>query len=220
MSSASALADEQGRKVFLGGLSYDAREQDLRSDFGKYGPLEDVQLPMADGGRHKGFAFLTYRDPEDASYAVKEHHQRTYLGREISAKIVVPRTERGPSDGYGGRAGERPGDWTCPACGASVFGSKSACFKCSEPKPPGDGGSRRRDDYDERRRDYRDDYDDRRRGRNDYDDRPPRRDYDDRRRDYDDRRRDYDDRRRDYDDRRRDYDDRRRDDYDDRRRRD
>ena len=28
MGSASALADEEGRKLFLGGLSYDAREDD------------------------------------------------------------------------------------------------------------------------------------------------------------------------------------------------
>ncbi|KAL1510286.1 hypothetical protein AB1Y20_006606 [Prymnesium parvum] len=201
MSSASALADEQGRKVFLGGLSYDATEEDLRADFGKFGPLDDVQLPMGDGGKHKGFAFLTYRDAEDAQYAVKKHHQQPYLGREISAKIVVPRNERGGGDSFGGRGGERPGDWTCPSCSASVFGSKSACFKCGEPKPSG-GGRGRRDD-----RDRRDDYDDRRRG----DDRRR-----DRRDDYDDRRRDdYDDRRR---DRRDDPDDRRRDDYDDRRR--
>ena len=58
--SASALADEEGRKVFIGGLSFDAREDDLRNDFGKFGDLEDVQLPMGDMGKHKGFAFITY----------------------------------------------------------------------------------------------------------------------------------------------------------------
>lgn len=201
MSSASALADEQGRKVFLGGLSYDTSEDDLRNDFGKYGPLEDVQLPMGDGGKHKGFAFLTYRDAEDAAFSVKEHHQKPYMGREISAKIVVPRYERGANDSHGGRGGERPGDWTCPSCNASVFGSKNSCYKCGEPKPSGGGSNRRRDDRDryddsDRRRDRRDDYDDRRRDRRD--------DHDDRRRD---RRDDYDDRRR---DRRDDYDDDRR----------
>jgi RNA recognition motif-containing protein len=72
--SASALADEQGRKIFLGGLSFDAREGDLRSDFSKYGELEDVQLPMGDGGKHKGFAFLTYVKAEDAQEACKVHH--------------------------------------------------------------------------------------------------------------------------------------------------
>ena len=34
---------------------------DLRADFGKYGELEDLQLPYGDSGKHKGFAFLTYR---------------------------------------------------------------------------------------------------------------------------------------------------------------
>jgi phosphopantetheinyl transferase (holo-ACP synthase) len=46
--------------------------------------------------------------------------------------------------GYGGGGGggqSRPGDWECPSCGANVFASKSACFKCNTPKPGGgDGG--------------------------------------------------------------------------------
>jgi hypothetical protein len=33
--------------------------------------------------------------------------------------------------------GEFRKDWTCPACGATVFAHKQACFKCSEPKPRG-----------------------------------------------------------------------------------
>ena len=101
--SASALADEEGRKVFIGGLSFDAREDDLRNDFGKFGDLEDVQLPMGDMGKHKGFAFITYFKAEDAQDACKEHHQKEYLGREITAKVVVPRSERGDRGGGYGR---------------------------------------------------------------------------------------------------------------------
>ena len=99
--SASALADEQGRKIFLGGLSFDAREGDLRTDFSKYGELEDIQLPMGDG-KHKGFAFLTYVKAEDAQEACKVHHGQIYMNREISAKIVVPRSDRGGDRGGGG----------------------------------------------------------------------------------------------------------------------
>jgi len=203
--SASGKADEEGRKVFLGGLSFDVSDRDLRTDFAKYGDIEDLQLPMGDGGKHKGFAFITYRDPKDADYACKEHHQRSYQGREISAKIVVPRGERGGGGGErGGGCGSggdnfRPGDWECPSCGANVFGSKSACFKCGEPKPSGGGGGRgdygrRRDDRDDsrgggggryrdrsyspdRRRDDRD-YDRGRDRRDDYDRRDRRDDYD------------------------------------------
>jgi len=179
--SASAQADEEGRKIFLGGLSYDASEDDLKSDFGKYGELEDVQLPIADGGgKHKGFAFITFKKAEDAQYAVKQHHQVAYMGREISAKIVIPRSDRG-----GGKGGGRPEDWECPKCGANVFGSKSSCYKCGEPKPRGGGsyggggygGGRGGDRYDDRRddrgggRDRRDDRYDDRRGGDRYDDR-------------------------------------------------
>ena len=34
----------------------------------------------------------------------------------------------------------RAGDWICPSCGVSVFGSKSSCFRCDTPNPAGDGG--------------------------------------------------------------------------------
>lgn len=33
----------------------------------------------------------------------------------------------------------RPGDWDCPACGALCFASKTACFKCGEPRPASAG---------------------------------------------------------------------------------
>ena len=43
----------------------------------------------------------------------------------------------GPPMGGGGGGGAevRPGDWTCPGCGANVFASKSSCFKCATPRP-------------------------------------------------------------------------------------
>ena len=108
--NASALADEEGRKLFIGGLSFDAREDDLRNDFGKFGDLEDLQLPYVDG-KHKGFAFLTYYKAEDAQAASKEHHQREYFGREISARVVVPRDQRGDR---GGDRGDRGGGRSLP----------------------------------------------------------------------------------------------------------
>ena len=41
-----------------------------------------------------------------------------------------------PMGGGGGGGGDiRPGDWTCPGCGANVFASKSSCFKCATPRP-------------------------------------------------------------------------------------
>eukprot|EP00928_Gymnodinium_smaydae_P026471 TRINITY_DN2077_c0_g2_i1.p1 TRINITY_DN2077_c0_g2~~TRINITY_DN2077_c0_g2_i1.p1 ORF type:complete len:708 (+),score=178.73 TRINITY_DN2077_c0_g2_i1:184-2124(+) len=40
----------------------------------------------------------------------------------------------------GGGDGERPGDWTCPGCGANIFASKDVCFKCGHSRASGGGG--------------------------------------------------------------------------------
>jgi hypothetical protein len=32
-------------------------------------------------------------------------------------------------------ANKKPGDWTCPSCGANVFASKSRCYICQTPNP-------------------------------------------------------------------------------------
>ena len=34
----------------------------------------------------------------------------------------------------------RPGDWTCPGCMSNCYASKTACFRCSHPRPLGVGG--------------------------------------------------------------------------------
>merc|ERR1740124_1375743 len=54
-------------------------------------------------------------------------------GKERAEQVTggAPEPEGGGFGGGGGGPGEsRPGDWTCPDCGANVFASKSACFKC------------------------------------------------------------------------------------------
>ena len=51
-----------------------------------------------------------------------------------------PGTEPPSAGNFGGGGGggdARPGDWTCPGCGANVFASKMSCFKCQMPKPEG-----------------------------------------------------------------------------------
>ena len=61
----------------------------------------------------------------------------------------------------------RPGDWECPECGAAVFGSKDACYRCSCPKPenPRPAANRQRDRGDRDRRGGRFDRPGRERGR-------------------------------------------------------
>ena len=62
--------DGKDRKVFVGGLNFDADEAQLRQDFGKYGDIEDIYLPTdRETGKLRGFGFVTFRDARDADEA-------------------------------------------------------------------------------------------------------------------------------------------------------
>ena len=148
-------------ELFLGGLSFDVNESDIKADC-KTGEIEDLFPPTS--GRHKGFCFITFRDAAGAGRV--QGAPPAVQGRDISASVVSL---------IGQQAAAGPAQATGPASSAAnVFASKTACFKCGAPANGGYdrgydrdgdrfGGDRRRppggDRYDDRRRDDR--YDDR-----------------------------------------------------------
>ena len=54
----------------------------------------------------------------------------TVLEAEVRCVAEAQRWGRAPKEDN-----SRPGDWTCPACQAHCFASRTTCFKCKEPKP-------------------------------------------------------------------------------------
>lgn len=62
---------------------------------------------------------------------------------KIKTNVIVAKSDKVVSledkgkcgAGGGGGAGAAVADWTCPACLATVFGTKDKCFKCQTPKP-------------------------------------------------------------------------------------
>ena len=72
----SRFADDgEGRKIFVGGLPFSVDEEGIRSDFGKFGPIEDVYLPRdRESDRPRGFGFVTFKDARDAEDAAKDMH--------------------------------------------------------------------------------------------------------------------------------------------------
>ena len=87
-----------------------------------------------DGG---GGRFLGDTSTDDSPQVdMYEEKQREILMLSGSSVNVAPT----PS-GYGGArqggaaAAGRDSDWMCPSCGASVFASRSVCFRCQTPKP-------------------------------------------------------------------------------------
>ncbi|RZC04598.1 Serine/arginine-rich SC35-like splicing factor SCL28 isoform B [Glycine soja] len=74
-------------------LPLDARPEDLRIPFERYGPVKDVYLPKNYyTGEPRGFGFVKYRYGEDAAEA-KQHLNHTIIGgREI--RIVFAEENR------------------------------------------------------------------------------------------------------------------------------
>ncbi|KAI9100235.1 hypothetical protein K1719_024453 [Acacia pycnantha] len=94
-------------------IPLDCRSEELRVPFERFGPVRDVYLPKDYyTGEPRGFAFVQFVDPYDASEAQYHMNGQIFAGREISVVLAAEsrkrpeemrqKTRRGPS-GYGGR---------------------------------------------------------------------------------------------------------------------
>lgn len=72
-------------KLFVGSLSYQATDDDLKAAFDAVGQVVSAKVIMdRDTGRSKGFGFVEMSTEEEAQKAVKELN-----GKEISGRAVV-----------------------------------------------------------------------------------------------------------------------------------
>jgi RNA recognition motif-containing protein len=94
-------------KLYVGNLSYDTTEEDIRNLFSEVGKVTDVALIKdRETGSSKGFAFVTMSSQEEADSAIQRFNGRSYGNRDLTVNIARPREERPRSGGYGsGRGG-------------------------------------------------------------------------------------------------------------------
>ncbi len=78
---------ESGVKLFVGGVSFEATEDELREAFSVYGKLKEVHMAMdKETKKPRGFAFITFADKKEASKAIKEMNKSEFKGRRISVE--------------------------------------------------------------------------------------------------------------------------------------
>ena len=95
-----------GTKVFVGGLSWDASDSDIKELFGECGTVSDaVILQDRETGRSRGFGFVTYASDEEAQAAIEKFHDFEYMGRKLTVNEARPREEHGGGGGGGYRGG-------------------------------------------------------------------------------------------------------------------
>lgn len=91
--------DADAGKIFLGGLSWETTEDDLRDTFDKYGKIADATVKTDPGtGRSKGFGFVVFADPSAVEDVLAKG---TFT---INGRTIDPQKANGRSSG-GGRGG-------------------------------------------------------------------------------------------------------------------
>jgi len=86
-----AVSDLNLKQIYIGNLSYQISEQNLKEYFSQFGSVNQVRVVKnRSSGRSKGFGFVTYDHAESAKKALAAHGRR-YQGRAIVVRIAKPR---------------------------------------------------------------------------------------------------------------------------------
>ena len=97
-------------KLFVGNLSFNANENQIRELFGAHGTVLEVDVIKDKfSGRPRGFGFVTMETKEAADAAVQAINGKEIDGRALTVNEARPREERAPrgGGGYGGGRGGR-----------------------------------------------------------------------------------------------------------------
>ena len=95
-----------GRRLYVGNLSYDTTELELRELFGKFGTVADTKVVMdRETGRPRGFAFVEMSSDQEAQASIAELNGRELGGRALNVSEAQERS------GGGGRGGGGRGRW-------------------------------------------------------------------------------------------------------------
>jgi RNA recognition motif-containing protein len=90
-------------RIYVGNLSYDTTEDELKKDFSAFGEVVSVSV-VTDrySGRSKGFAFVEMTNKAEADAAITGLNGKAVKERTLVVNEARPRTEGGSSGGSRG----------------------------------------------------------------------------------------------------------------------
>jgi cold-inducible RNA-binding protein len=94
--------------IYVGNLSFDTAEDDLRQAFAAHGEVSSVNIIVDKfSGRSRGFGFVEMPDKGQAEAAIAALNDSELQGMTLRVSEARPRTDRG--DRRGGGGGQRRG---------------------------------------------------------------------------------------------------------------
>ncbi len=90
--------------IYVGNLSYNTTESDLRTAFEAHGEVTSTAvITDKDSGQSKGFGFVEMADGQSAETAIAALDGADLEGRQIKVNEARPKTERSGGGSGGGR---------------------------------------------------------------------------------------------------------------------
>jgi len=91
-------------KIYVGNLSYDVTEEELRQEFLAFGEVESVSI-ITDkySGRPKGFGFIEMASVSEGQAAIAALNGKMLKDRTLNVNEARPRTDNRSGGSYGDR---------------------------------------------------------------------------------------------------------------------
>jgi len=96
--------------IFVGNLSREVSDEDLRAEFQAFGEIKSIQIIKDKfSGDSKGFGFIEMPKKEEAEAAIRALNGKQLGGKSIVVNEARPREDRRTGGGGGGRGGRGRG---------------------------------------------------------------------------------------------------------------
>jgi RNA recognition motif-containing protein len=79
--------------LYVGNLSYEMSEENLRSEFAEYGEVQSAKIITdRDTGRSRGFGFVEMNSDGEGKKAMEELNGKDFEGRQLVVNEARPRS--------------------------------------------------------------------------------------------------------------------------------
>jgi RNA recognition motif-containing protein len=85
--------------IYIGNLSYEVTQENLKEVFTEYGTVERVQLPTdRETGQPRGFGFVEMATEDQETAAIEALDGAEWMGRNLKVNKAKPREDKKPAN--------------------------------------------------------------------------------------------------------------------------